>query len=541
MDVNLGDIKGLLEAGGRVSVVLELSVKSVPEVEKAFAQLDKAFEQAKESIGEVLAPAVVQVIDVLKTFVDIFNHLPGPIQTFLVVAGTLVIGLMELLPVIVGLASAFGILALAQWSVLAPVLLIVAAVVAVIAIFALLVYAIVEAYNGVSWFRTAVDTVWSAIKEAFATALTFIKEIVQTVMTAVTDFFRSQMEWIMEVVEPVWQWIKEAFHTGLTFIQDIVQTVMTEVTDFFQSKLEQIQQFWDENGELIMAAVKRVWGWIEPFISAVMEAVSGVIQFVWELIKSITLFIWNGIKDVITTVLGWIQTFISGVMSTIQSIIQMAWTVIKTVTMSVWEGIKGYISTIITAILGIVKSVAQLIMGDWSGALNTMWSTGKSILKGILSTFNNMLGGLPAKALAWGANLMTGSINGFKSMFSYLKKAVGDAAKVVGDFLGFSSPTKRGPGRTSHRWAPNLMEMFSTGIRAGVPDVRMATREVVSTLAVVGEGGAAPVTGEGNVPEYVMVQIDLDKRQLAQVLAKPTAQLHNRTNRRQATAMGVSF
>lgn len=243
MDVNLGDIKGLLEAGGRVSVVLELSVKSVPELEKAFAQLDKAFEQAKESIGEVLAPAVVQVIDVLKTFVDIFNHLPGPIQTFLVVAGTLVIGLMELLPVIVGLASAFGILALAQWSVLAPVLLIVAAVVAVIAIFALLVYAIVEAYNRVSWFRTAVDTVWSAIKEAFATALTFIKEIVQTVMTAVTDFFRSQMEWIMEVVEPVWQWIKEAFHTGLTFIQDIVQTVMTEVTDFFNPNWSRSNSF----------------------------------------------------------------------------------------------------------------------------------------------------------------------------------------------------------------------------------------------------------------------------------------------------------
>ncbi|EGK10295.1 TMP repeat superfamily protein [Desmospora sp. 8437] len=462
-------------AGGTISVVLGLSVAASPEVKEAFSKFDKSMKDFKKNVGEALAPAVVLVIDVLKTFVDIFNHLPGPIQTFLVLVLTLGTIMLGMVVYVASLASAFGALAAAEWSVLAPLLPIVAAVVAVIAIFALLVYAIVEAYNRVSWFRTAVDTVWSAIKEAFATALTFIKEIVQTVITAVTDFF--------------------------------------------QSKLEQIQQFWDKNGELIMAAVERVWGWIEPFISTVMGAVLGTIQIVW----------------------GWIQTFISGVMSIIQSIIQVAWTVIKTVTMSVWKGIQGGISTVITAIMDIIKAVAQLITGNWREAVNTLLSASESALKSMLQTFNNIFGGLPQKALTWGKNLMTGFINGFKSMFSYLKKAVGDAAKVVGDFLGFSSPTKRGPGRTSHRWAPNLMEMFSTGIRAGVPDVRMATREVVSTLAVVGEGGAAPVTGGGNVPEYVMVQIDLDKRQLAQVLAKPTAQLHNRTNRRHATAMGVSF
>ncbi|MDR6225452.1 phage tail protein [Desmospora profundinema] len=409
--------------GGTITVVLGLSVAASPEVNEAFGQLQESLNLAKENIGEALAPAILTVINVVKDFVDAFNQLPAPIQTFLVFAGTFMIVLLGLLPVIASLASAFVALAVAEWSALAPVLAIVAAIVAILAIFALLGYALIQAYNRFSWFREVVDTVWLAIKEAF--------------------------------------------NTALTFIQGIVQSVMTAVTEFFQSQLQRIQAFWQENGELIMAAVRRVWGWIQPFISVVMAAIAGTIRMAWMLIQAVTMFVWNGIK--------------------------------------------GFISTALTAIMGIVKAVAQLITGDWRGALNTLRTATGNVLKGIVNTFNNMLGGLPAKAVTWGKNLIKGFIDGIKGMLGKLSGVVGDVVGVVGDFLGFSSPTKRGPGRTSHRWAPNFMEMFTAGIQAGVPDVRTAATDVASTLAIVGQNEAGSTPPSIRQPMEIHISLDGEK------------------------------
>lgn len=527
-------------AGGTITVVLGLSVAASPEVKEAFAQLKESLDLAKDNFGQALAPAILNVVNVLKVLVDIFNQLPAPIQKFGALAvtfGTIMIGLVIL---VANLAAAFSALAFAEWAALLPLLKGAAIIAIIVGLIVGLAYAIYQAYNRFTWFRTVVDTVWAVIKGAFQAALTFIGDIVQTVITVATDFFRGRLEQLVAVVTAVWQWIREAFDTALTFIRDVVQTVMTAVTGFFQSQLARIQAFWEENGEVIMAAVEQVWGWIEPFVTAVMQGLLWVIQTAWGLIKNVTVAIWNGIKNGISAALNWINTLISTVMSFIMGVMQRAWGVIQTITKSIWIGIKGYISTVLTAIMGIVKAVAQLITGDWRGALNTLLSTAREILKSVWNTFNDMLGGLPKKALAWGRNLIQGFIKGIQSMMSSLANAVGDVVGVVGDFLGFSSPTKRGPGRKSHQWAPNFMEMFSEGIQAGIPQVRTAALDVASTLAVSAEGPAAAAEGQ-SVPDYVMVQIDLDKRQFAQVLAKPMVQMQNRMVRRNTVAKGMGL
>ncbi|OYD08956.1 phage tail protein [Paludifilum halophilum] len=410
-------------AAGTISVVLGLSVAASPEIKEAFNKLKDSFHDAKENIGEALAPTIIKIIEVIRFFVDAFNQLPAPIQKFMALTGTFLALLVSLAMIITNAAAAFMVLVVAEWAVLLPILKILAVVVAIIALFATLAYALIQAYNQFSWFRTVVDTVWEFVRTAFVTALTFIRDTVQTVMTAVTTFFQSQ--------------------------------------------LERIQAFWQENGKVIMEAVKRVWGWMQPFISVAMSAILGTIRVIW--------------------------------------------TIIKTVTASIWAGIKGVISTALTAVMGIVKFAAQLLTGKWREALNTLRETTGKILKGIGNTFNDMLGGLPKKALAWGKNLISGFIDGIRSMMGKLTGALGDAAGVVGDFLGFSSPAKRGPGRSADQWAPNFMDMFSKGIRAGVPQVGMAVRDTAREIEASTVPGSSAEGGSIRQPVEIHILLDGEK------------------------------
>ena len=58
-------------------------------------------------------------------------------------------------------------------------------------------------------------------------------------------------------------------------------------------------------------------------------------------------------------------------------------------------------------------------------------------------------------------------------------------AKEDKDFLGFSSPTKEGPGKDADKWMPNMMQMFSQGIKQNLPDIEGAVNLTANTLSGV--------------------------------------------------------
>jgi phage-related protein len=94
-------------------------------------------------------------------------------------------------------------------------------------------------------------------------------------------------------------------------------------------------------------------------------------------------------------------------------------------------------------------------------------------------------------AYNWGKNLIQCIVDGINAAID----CVGDSIKSVGqkikDFLGFSSPTKKGPGHTADEWMPNMMDMFAEGIKTKLPDIEAAVNMTASTLANLG-GVSAP-------------------------------------------------
>lgn len=72
--------------------------------------------------------------------------------------------------------------------------------------------------------------------------------------------------------------------------------------------------------------------------------------------------------------------------------------------------------------------------------------------------------------------------SGIQATISRAVAAARNAAARIKSYLGFSSPTEKGPGRDSHKWAPNLMNMLARGIEAGIPRIQAAASRAAASI-----------------------------------------------------------
>lgn len=101
---------------------------------------------------------------------------------------------------------------------------------------------------------------------------------------------------------------------------------------------------------------------------------------------------------------------------------------------------------------------------------------------------------MASSAVQWGRNLISSFAKGIASAAGKVIAKAKEVAATVKSYLGFSSPTEKGPGSTSDHWAPNLMNMFSSGIQAGIPKLRMAVTEAATVVSEMDSNRSAPTS-----------------------------------------------
>lgn len=147
-----------------------------------------------------------------------------------------------------------------------PVGLIIAAIVAVIAIFVLL-------YKKCEWFRKGVNKAWKAIKEGFKATWTWIK---------------NKFHVLMELGAKVWAKIKEYKALFIPFIGIFV--VLYQKCEWFRNGVNAV---W----KAIKNAFANTWQWIKDKFNALLEIGSNA---------------WNGLKNSATAIIDKIREAFSG-------------------------------------------------------------------------------------------------------------------------------------------------------------------------------------------------------------------------------------
>lgn len=170
------------------------------------------------------------------------------------------------------------------------------------------------------------------------------------------------------------------------------------------------------------------------------------------------------------------------------------WAAIKADTIEVWTSVKDWLYSL------------------WEGIKNQVARAWDSIYKTLANVWDMIktgFAGLVDSAKSWGSNLIQNFISGIEAKWDDLKTKISDAAGMVSDFLGFSSPTKEGPGKYADRWAPNLINMFAEGITASLPRLQVSVADMAAMLTpavVVGHTGNSVSNNYGGNTFQIYIQ-----------------------------------
>ena len=474
--------------------------------------LKSALEGLAISFGELLMPAIKQIVGWVQKFVDWLNGLSeGTKKTVVTIAllaaalgpVLIVIGkvisavgtIMTVVPKIAGVINTVkGAFAALNTTMLAnPIVLIIAAIAALVAAFIYL-------WNNCDGFRQfwidlwenvkqVAITVWNAIKEFFSQVWEAIKtifstvfEVIKTLVTTYFNLYKTIIQTVFNVIKTVITTLWEAIKGVFTTVFNVIKTLVTTYFNIYKTIIQTVLT-------IIQTVITTVWNTIKTVITTVLNAIKTIFSTVWNAIKTIISAVVSGIKGLITGDFTAVKNSITTIMNTIKSTITTIWNTIRSTVSTVLGAIKGAVTSVFNGIVNAVKGA----MGNVLNAVKTGFSNVK-----------NHITGLASQAFTWGKDLVMGIVNGIKSCIG----AVGDAVKGVADkiksFLHFSVPDE-GPLTDYESWMPDFMGGLAKGIDksrgmiqkavSGVSSDMVVSPKVSSMESMTGTGTAAQPEG----------------------------------------------
>lgn len=336
----------ILNAKGEVQSLEEMQKGLNDTVSQASADPLIAIRTAINDMFIAMQPLLNFIADVVAKLAEWISENPkfaATITAISVVLGILAGLVLALAPIFTALATTASAAGVTIGALLSPFLAVVAIIIGVIAIIGALIAIFVNLYKNNEDFRNKVQEIWTSIQEVFFNVLNYIKEL--------------------------------------------VNTIMTEVMEFFGEILGKIKAFWDENGQAIMILVEMYMNYIKGVIEIIMIVITTIFKGAWEVIKITIRNTWELIKVIVRNgidiVLGIIQT----VLKLLQGDWKGAWDTILQTLKNIWENIKKYMEGI--DLYGTGKDIIQGLINGIGSMAGAVWQKVKDIGSGIADGFKD--------------------------------------------------------------------------------------------------------------------------------------------------------
>ena len=319
-----------------------------------------------------------------------------------------------------------------------PIVLVIAAIAALVAIF-------VALYQNNETFRNAVNATWEQIKAAAA---------------VVVEWFQTN---VVPALEAAWAAIQAAWNDAWPKLQEAWATYGQPVADLIINIFTGVAANWDTIWQGISAVVSGVWQVISSVISTVIGVISGIIQVwtsalrgdwqgVWDGIKQIVTSVWDGIKGVVNGALSIVKGYITYAMGVISGVFSGVWSSISSTVSGAWSGITSAISSGVSSAISTISSLPSRALSALGNIGSTLWNAGKSLIQGFINGITSMigsvrdtLGSLTSSLTSWkgpedyDARLLTpagrlvidGFIRGLESRYGAVRRSLGSLTGMV--------------------------------------------------------------------------------------------------------------
>lgn len=352
----------------------------------------------------------------------------------------------------------------------------------------------------------------------FTTALNNIKLVGSDIATTIQEVFAPALEGLVSNLQGAADWFRNLspeMQQAIVIIAGIVAAIgpllvvvgqmsigLSSIIGLFGGTTAAAGATTAATGGL-SAVIGALTGPIGIAIAAV-AAITAVIVTLWktnEDFRENVKKIWAQIQEIFKSALNFIQKLINDIFNGIQAFLDRHGENIKKITSGVWNTISSIVNSVLKIIQGILDTFIGLFTGDWERFTNGiktiwsgMWNGIRGIIAGAWSILSGAFGilkgsisgwflGLVENAKNWGRNMISGFIDGINSMIGNVKNAVSGVASKVADFIGFSSPTKEGPGQYIVDWGYNMIEGFMDGVNKALPGLEKTLNTAIPNLS----------------------------------------------------------
>lgn len=375
--------------------------------ENVMGNVTSATDEFMAAIGDealnMLVEVAQQLIPVLQKVVDWIQNLNPVIKEILTIAGAVTAVVLGLLPVI---ATIGGAIAVFGGTILAPLIGIIAGVIAAITAVVFIIknwgkitewltekWESFKEWIGGLWegISQSASATWNGIKDFFAGMWDAIAGKATEIWTGITDTIKSIWNGIIDFFTAVWDTIYRIFEVPINLIKSIVEGV-------FYAIYAVIYTIW----EVIKFALKSAWDWISKkaseiftpiaeFLSEVWQSISETAIAVWESVKGALSTAWNWIKDKASAIFTPIAEFFSNTWNGIKDTVSSVWTSIKDTLSGVWDGIKDKATKVFSTVWNYIKdgfnslkdTLGGIVKGIANGIIEPIGNAINSVIKGV--------------------------------------------------------------------------------------------------------------------------------------------------------------
>lgn len=335
-------------------------------------------------IGTAVLPHILKIVDTVGKIggavSSVVSVVGGAINTIISIGGKLIGGIQAL------------------WGLLAanPITLVIAAIAALVAAFALL-------WNNCEEFRNFWIGLWDGIKS-----------VVSTAIDAIVGFFHKVIDFIKGNWQGILLFIVNPFAGAFKLIYDNCETFRNFINGLMNSVKEIFQSGW--------------------------EAVKGFFVDAWDAIKSA----WDTAVDFFAGIGEGIQAAFEAVASFLGDAFSAAWDLVS----SVWGAAVGFFENVWDGISGVFSAVSDWFGEKFSAAWDAVcsaWDGAVDFFSGVLDNILGVFGSIWDKFKEIGGNIVDGIKNGisnaWNSFMSWLDSKVGGIVQGVKNMLGIHSPS----------------------------------------------------------------------------------------------------
>ncbi|MES5411730.1 hypothetical protein ABVL65_06065 [Staphylococcus hominis] len=356
-------------------------------------------------------PAIGIMLGLIATLAGIFMTLGPPIMgaidfigkfvRVLTGAGTAIEGLTAigsgLMTALEGLGAAF--LALD-----APILLIIGAVAAVVAILV--------------WLWNTNDSVRDALTNAWDVISTTIGGAIQSVI----DWFMQLYDNIMQTIEP----LIPIFQQFGDFINQILGVVVVQAINFlveaFKGLWLAVSVIFTAIGAIVSSVIQIIVGLFTAFIQLITGDFSGALQTLQNTFTNVLNTIWGAVQSIFSQISNFIFASLNSILGTSIS----SWS-------QIWSSTTQFLSQIWSSVTQWFGQVAQTVWQKMTEAYNHVVTGGSQWVSGIVSAMSNFI-----------SSVISGFSNAVSQVQSGMQRAYSTIVGFVGQFASAGMDLMRG-------------------------------------------------------------------------------------------------